>query len=76
MKKHKELEAEVKVHEQLVRTVQNNGEHLIDEEHFATEDIIRNSKMLKEAWEGLIQSLKERKRSLSDSLELQKVGRK
>ena len=75
IKKHEALETEVKVREQLVRTVRVNGEHLIHEQH-ASEDINTNCNTLKAAWKQLLQSLEERKKRLSDSLEVQKVNMK
>ena len=76
IKKHEALETEVKVREQLVRTVRDNGEHLIHEQHYASEDINTNCNTLKAAWKQLLQSLEERRKRLSDSLEVQKVNMK
>jgi hypothetical protein len=73
MKKHEVLETEVTVREQLVRTVEKTGEHLISEEHYASEDILEKNNSLQEAWKTLLATIEERRKKLDDSLQVQKV---
>jgi hypothetical protein len=75
IKKHEVLEAEVKVREQLVRTVKKTGERLISEDHYASVDILENNTTLENGWKALLESIDERKKKLSQSLQLQKVSR-
>ena len=73
MKKHEVLETEVNVREQLVKTVQKTGESLINEEHYASEDILENNTTLREAWTKLLETIEKRRRKLVESLQVQKV---
>ena len=73
MKKHEVFETEVNVREQLIRTVEKTGEHLIAEEHYASDDIIKNCARLQETWKTLLVTIDERKKKLDDSLQVQKV---
>ena len=73
MKKHEVLETEVNVRQQLVKTVQKTGECLISEEHYASEEILENNTSLREAWAKLLTTIKNKRKKLSDSLQVQKV---
>ena len=74
MKKHEVLETEVKVREQLVRTVRQTGERLISEEHHASVDILANNTTLENAWTTLLETIDERRKKLNQSLQVQKVN--
>lgn len=74
MKKHEILETEVNVREELVRAVEKTGEHLISEEHYASEDIAKNNKSLQEAWKTLLVTLDARRKKLNYSLKVQEVS--
>ena len=75
MKKHEVLETEVKVREQLVRTVKKTGERLISEEHYASVNILENNSTLEEAWKTLLETIDEKRKKLNQSLQVQKVNR-
>ena len=73
MKKHEVLETEVGVREQLVRTVKKTGERLINEEHYASDDILEKNTSLEEAWKTLLATIDERRKKLNQSLQVHKV---
>ena len=74
IKKHEVLESEVNVREKLVKAVQEGGERLISEGHYASEDVLENSKTLQDSWEKLLETMEKRRKKLCDSLQVQKVG--
>ena len=53
MKKHQALQAEVAGHEPRIQNVAQSGQEMIDEGHFAAEDIKEKVNGLEDKWKNL-----------------------
>ncbi|XP_071500194.1 spectrin alpha chain, non-erythrocytic 1-like [Diadema antillarum] len=71
IKKHQALQTEVQGHEPRIKIVCKTGQQMVDEGHFASDDINTKVKGLEEKWQNLKDKIAQRKEDLEDSLEAQ-----
>ncbi|XP_078606069.1 spectrin alpha chain, non-erythrocytic 1-like isoform X29 [Branchiostoma floridae x Branchiostoma japonicum] len=71
LKKHQALQAEIAGHENRIKAVCQTGQDMIQEEHFASEDINAKVSGLEDKWQGLKDKAGQRKQDLDDSLQAQ-----
>lgn len=71
MKKHQAMIAEINNHEHRIRAVEQAGEDMINNGHFASNDINRRLVWLNEQWNSLKEKSSRRKQDLEDSLQAQ-----
>uniref|UniRef100_UPI00358EF662 spectrin alpha chain, non-erythrocytic 1 isoform X2 n=1 Tax=Myxine glutinosa TaxID=7769 RepID=UPI00358EF662 len=71
LKKHQALQAEIAGHEPRIKTVVHKGEAMVDEGHFAHEDISAKLGELGTRWEVLKSKASQRRQDLEDSLQAQ-----
>lgn len=72
MKKHQALQAELGGHESRITAVSDQGREMVDEGHFASEDIQNRIEELQEKWGSLKDKAKQREQDLEDSLQAQR----
>nr|XP_032800960.1 spectrin alpha chain, non-erythrocytic 1 isoform X8 [Petromyzon marinus] len=71
LKKHQALQAEIAGHEPRIRAVEQKGGAMVDEGHFAKEEIAGKLEQLGERWDGLKAKAAQRRQDLEDSLQAQ-----
>uniref|UniRef100_A0A8C2J018 Spectrin alpha, non-erythrocytic 1 n=1 Tax=Cyprinus carpio TaxID=7962 RepID=A0A8C2J018_CYPCA len=71
LKKHQALQAEVSGHEPRIKAVTQKGEAMIEEGHFAGEDVKAKLQELHNRWDGLKGKAAQRRQDLEDSLQAQ-----
>ncbi|XP_073790665.1 spectrin alpha chain, non-erythrocytic 1 isoform X17 [Danio rerio] len=71
LKKHQALQAEISGHEPRIKAVTQKGEAMIDEGHFAGEDVKAKLQELHNRWDGLKGKAAQRRQDLEDSLQAQ-----
>uniref|UniRef100_A0A8C1PTB6 Spectrin alpha, non-erythrocytic 1 n=1 Tax=Cyprinus carpio TaxID=7962 RepID=A0A8C1PTB6_CYPCA len=71
LKKHQALQAEVSGHEPRIKAVTQKGEAMIEEGHFAGEDVKAKLQQLHNRWDGLKGKAAQRRQDLEDSLQAQ-----
>ncbi|XP_066294875.1 spectrin alpha chain, non-erythrocytic 1-like isoform X22 [Branchiostoma lanceolatum] len=71
LKKHQALQAEIAGHENRIKAVCQTGQDMVQEEHFATDDINSKVSGLEDKWQGLKDKAAQRKQDLDDSLQAQ-----
>ncbi|KAL3315949.1 Spectrin alpha chain, non-erythrocytic 1 [Cichlidogyrus casuarinus] len=71
LKKHQAISAEVVSHEPRIEEVTVEGQVMVNQGHFAAEEITKRVNELKEAWNALKQKTENRKGLLNDSLQAQ-----
>uniref|UniRef100_A0A8C4WXB9 Spectrin alpha, non-erythrocytic 1 n=1 Tax=Eptatretus burgeri TaxID=7764 RepID=A0A8C4WXB9_EPTBU len=71
LKKHQALQAEIAGHEPRIKSVVHKGEAMVDEGHFAHEDISAKLGELGTRWEVLKSKASQRRQDLEDSLQAQ-----
>ncbi|XP_019643312.1 PREDICTED: spectrin alpha chain, non-erythrocytic 1-like [Branchiostoma belcheri] len=71
LKKHQALQAEIAGHENRIKAVCQTGQDMIQEEHFAADDINSKVSGLEDKWQGLKDKAAQRKQDLDDSLQAQ-----
>uniref|UniRef100_A0A8C1M929 Spectrin alpha, non-erythrocytic 1 n=1 Tax=Cyprinus carpio TaxID=7962 RepID=A0A8C1M929_CYPCA len=71
LKKHQALQAEVSGHEPRIKAVTQKGEAMIEEGHFAGEDVKAKLEELHNRWDGLKGKAAQRRQDLEDSLQAQ-----
>ncbi|ROL47439.1 Spectrin alpha chain, non-erythrocytic 1 [Anabarilius grahami] len=71
LKKHQALQAEISGHEPRIKAVSQKGEAMIDEGHFAAEDVKAKLQELHNRWDGLKGKATQRRQDLEDSLQAQ-----
>ncbi|XP_030853592.1 spectrin alpha chain, non-erythrocytic 1 isoform X3 [Strongylocentrotus purpuratus] len=71
IKKHQALNTEVAGHEPRITMVCKTGEQMLEEGHFANDEIATKVKGLEEKWKNLKDKIAQRKDDLEDSLEAQ-----
>ncbi|CAH1785763.1 unnamed protein product [Owenia fusiformis] len=71
MKKHQALQTEIAGHEHRIDAVCSQGQEMINDGHFAQEDIQERTTSLLEKWENLKEKAAKRKEDLEDSLQAQ-----
>ncbi|XP_022101019.1 spectrin alpha chain, non-erythrocytic 1-like isoform X4 [Acanthaster planci] len=71
IKKNQALMTEISGHEPRITSVAKIGREMIDEEHFASEEIATKVNALEEKWQNLKDKAAKRKEDLDDSLEAQ-----
>ncbi len=71
IKKHQALQTEISGHEPRITSVCKIGREMVDEEHFASEEIASKVNNLEEKWQNLKDKTAKRKDDLDDSLEAQ-----
>ncbi|XP_062606729.1 spectrin alpha chain-like isoform X6 [Saccostrea cucullata] len=71
MKKHQALQAEIAGHEPRISNVCSHGNKMMDDGHFATEEIQRKIEELQDRWQQLKDKALQRKQDLEDSLQAQ-----
>uniref|UniRef100_A0A4D5R8U1 Spectrin alpha chain n=2 Tax=Scolopendra TaxID=41364 RepID=A0A4D5R8U1_SCOVI len=69
MKKHQAMLAEINSHDNRIRAVCENGEEMINEGHFASDEIKTRIGGLAERWQQLKDKALQRKQDLEDSLQ-------
>ncbi|KAA0719870.1 Spectrin alpha chain, non-erythrocytic 1 [Triplophysa tibetana] len=71
LKKHQALQAEISGHEPRIKAVTQKGEAMVDEGHFAAEDVKAKQQELHNRWDGLKGKAAQRRQDLEDSLQAQ-----
>ncbi|CAH1271225.1 SPTA1 [Branchiostoma lanceolatum] len=71
LKKHQALQAEIAGHENRIKAVCQTGQDMVQEEHFATDDINSKVSGLEDKWQELKDKAAQRKQDLDDSLQAQ-----
>uniref|UniRef100_A0A8C2A8F1 Spectrin alpha, non-erythrocytic 1 n=1 Tax=Cyprinus carpio TaxID=7962 RepID=A0A8C2A8F1_CYPCA len=71
LKKHQALQAEISGHEPRIKAVTQKGEAMIEEGHFAGEDVKAKLEELHNRWDGLKGKAAQRRQDLEDSLQAQ-----
>uniref|UniRef100_A0A8C6YFU0 Spectrin alpha, non-erythrocytic 1 n=1 Tax=Naja naja TaxID=35670 RepID=A0A8C6YFU0_NAJNA len=71
LKKHQALQAEIAGHEPRIKAVTQKGNSMIDEGHFAAEDVKAKLNDLNQKWETLKGKASQRRQDLEDSLQAQ-----
>ncbi|TRY74259.1 hypothetical protein DNTS_008992 [Danionella cerebrum] len=71
LKKHQALQAEISGHEPRIKAVTQKGEAMVDEGHFAGEDVKAKLQELHNRWDGLKGKAAQRRQDLEDSLQAQ-----
>ncbi len=71
MKKHQALQVEIMGHEPRITTVCESGQEMINEGHFASEDIQQKITLLNDRWGNLKDKANQRKSDLEDSMQAQ-----
>uniref|UniRef100_A0AAR2JQ37 Spectrin alpha chain, non-erythrocytic 1 n=1 Tax=Pygocentrus nattereri TaxID=42514 RepID=A0AAR2JQ37_PYGNA len=71
LKKHQALQAEITGHEPRIKAVTQKGESMVDEGHFAAEDVKVKLGELNNRWETLKNKAAQRRQDLEDSLQAQ-----
>uniref|UniRef100_A0A672RZ83 Spectrin alpha chain, non-erythrocytic 1 n=1 Tax=Sinocyclocheilus grahami TaxID=75366 RepID=A0A672RZ83_SINGR len=71
LKKHQALQAEISGHEPRIKAVTQKGEAMIEEGHFAGEDVKAKLQELHNRWDGLKGKAAQRRQDLEDSLQAQ-----
>uniref|UniRef100_A0A670YZN6 Spectrin alpha chain, non-erythrocytic 1 n=1 Tax=Pseudonaja textilis TaxID=8673 RepID=A0A670YZN6_PSETE len=71
LKKHQALQAEIAGHEPRIKAVTQKGNSMIDEGHFAAEDVKTKLNDLNQKWETLKGKASQRRQDLEDSLQAQ-----
>ncbi|XP_013909675.1 PREDICTED: spectrin alpha chain, non-erythrocytic 1-like, partial [Thamnophis sirtalis] len=71
LKKHQALQAEIAGHEPRIKAVTQKGNSMIDEGHFAAEDVKVKLNDLNQKWETLKGKASQRRQDLEDSLQAQ-----
>ncbi|KAK3088368.1 hypothetical protein FSP39_018301 [Pinctada imbricata] len=71
MKKHTALQAELAGHEPRIQNVCSHGNEMIDEGHFAQNEIQQKIEDLNDRWQSLKEKALQRKQDLEDSLQAQ-----
>lgn len=70
MKKHQAVLAEINNHESRVAAVCQAGQQMVDDGHFAAEEIKDRSATLNDHWTQLKEKALQRKQDLEDSLQV------
>uniref|UniRef100_A0A671QHE0 Spectrin alpha chain, non-erythrocytic 1-like n=1 Tax=Sinocyclocheilus anshuiensis TaxID=1608454 RepID=A0A671QHE0_9TELE len=71
LKKHQALQAEISGHEPRIKAVTQKGEAMIEEGHFAGDDVKTKLQELHNRWDGLKGKAAQRRQDLEDSLQAQ-----
>ena len=71
MKKHQVLQAELQGHEPRIVTVCDEGEMMINDQHFASDEIRNRITELTDRWQSLKDKGEQRRQDLEDSLQAQ-----
>ncbi|XP_059870022.1 spectrin alpha chain, non-erythrocytic 1 isoform X1 [Delphinus delphis] len=71
LKKHQALQAEIAGHEPRIKAVTQKGNAMVDEGHFAAEDVKAKLHELNQKWESLKSKASQRRQDLEDSLQAQ-----
>ncbi|KAH0615580.1 hypothetical protein JD844_005026 [Phrynosoma platyrhinos] len=71
LKKHQALQAEIAGHEPRIKAVTQKGNAMVEEGHFAAEDVKAKLNDLNQKWESLKGKASQRRQDLEDSLQAQ-----
>lgn len=71
LKKHQALQAEIAGHEPRIKAVTQKGSAMVEEGHFAAEDVKAKLNELNQKWESLKSKASQRRQDLEDSLQAQ-----
>uniref|UniRef100_A0A7M4E1H5 Spectrin alpha chain, non-erythrocytic 1 n=1 Tax=Crocodylus porosus TaxID=8502 RepID=A0A7M4E1H5_CROPO len=71
LKKHQALQAEIAGHEPRIKAVTQKGNAMVEEGHFAAEDVKIKLNELNQKWESLKAKASQRRQDLEDSLQAQ-----
>ncbi|KAH0505287.1 Spectrin alpha chain, non-erythrocytic 1 [Microtus ochrogaster] len=71
LKKHQALQAEIAGHEPRIKAVTQKGNAMVEEGHFAAEDVKAKLSELNQKWEALKAKASQRRQDLEDSLQAQ-----
>uniref|UniRef100_A0A672M0V2 Spectrin alpha chain, non-erythrocytic 1-like n=1 Tax=Sinocyclocheilus grahami TaxID=75366 RepID=A0A672M0V2_SINGR len=71
LKKHQALQAEISGHEPRIKAVSQKGETMIEDGHFAGDDVKAKLQELHNRWDGLKGKAAQRRQDLEDSLQAQ-----
>ncbi|XP_060267730.1 spectrin alpha chain, non-erythrocytic 1 isoform X4 [Ovis aries] len=71
LKKHQALQAEIAGHEPRIKAVTQKGNAMVEEGHFAAEDVKAKLHELNQKWESLKSKASQRRQDLEDSLQAQ-----
>ncbi|ELU13181.1 hypothetical protein CAPTEDRAFT_92285, partial [Capitella teleta] len=71
MKKHQALQAEIGGHDPRIQNVCDQGKEMMDEGHFASEEIAKKCQGLTDRWNSLKDKSNQRSQDLEDSLQAQ-----
>ncbi|EMP38127.1 Spectrin alpha chain, brain [Chelonia mydas] len=71
LKKHQALQAEIAGHEPRIKAVTQKGNAMVEEGHFAAEDVKARLNELNQKWESLKAKASQRRQDLEDSLQAQ-----
>ncbi|XP_008577846.1 PREDICTED: spectrin alpha chain, non-erythrocytic 1 [Galeopterus variegatus] len=71
LKKHQALQAEIAGHEPRIKAVTQKGNAMVEEGHFAAEDVKAKLNELNQKWEALKAKASQRRQDLEDSLQAQ-----
>ncbi|XP_034520513.1 spectrin alpha chain, non-erythrocytic 1 isoform X1 [Ailuropoda melanoleuca] len=71
LKKHQALQAEIAGHEPRIKAVTQKGNAMVEEGHFAAEDVKAKLSELNQKWESLKSKASQRRQDLEDSLQAQ-----
>uniref|UniRef100_A0A8C4M8C6 Spectrin alpha chain, non-erythrocytic 1 n=1 Tax=Equus asinus asinus TaxID=83772 RepID=A0A8C4M8C6_EQUAS len=71
LKKHQALQAEIAGHEPRIKAVTQKGHAMVEEGHFAAEDVKAKLNELNQKWESLKSKASQRRQDLEDSLQAQ-----
>uniref|UniRef100_A0A2K5HSS8 Spectrin alpha chain, non-erythrocytic 1 n=1 Tax=Colobus angolensis palliatus TaxID=336983 RepID=A0A2K5HSS8_COLAP len=71
LKKHQALQAEIAGHEPRIKAVTQKGNAMVEEGHFAAEDVKAKLHELNQKWEALKAKASQRRQDLEDSLQAQ-----
>ncbi|XP_014341660.1 spectrin alpha chain, non-erythrocytic 1 isoform X7 [Latimeria chalumnae] len=71
LKKHQALQAEIAGHEPRIKAVTLKGQAMVDEGHFASDEVKMKLNDLNQKWEGLKAKASQRRQDLEDSLQAQ-----
>ncbi|RWS27338.1 hypothetical protein B4U80_10632, partial [Leptotrombidium deliense] len=69
IKKHQAVMAEINNHEHRIRSVCNSGEEMMNDGHFASDEIQKRIFSLNEKWQHLKEKANQRRQDLDDSLQ-------
>ena len=70
IKKHSSMQAEINHHEPKMDTVYQSAQNMVDEGHFAADEIKNRINHLKEHWSQLKNKSEQRRQDLEDSLQV------